>query len=58
MNYINEGIKSKLIEFDAEQKFITYLHQNKRRNYQNPEEKIQAQTFLKLILEYKYIVFI
>ena len=55
-NIIELGIKNNLIKFDEEQKVITYLHQNKARNYQNPEEKVQAQTFLKLILEYKYPV--
>jgi hypothetical protein len=30
------------------------LPQEKRRNYDNPEEKVQAETFLKLILIYKY----
>lgn len=55
-NLIELGIKNNLIKFDEEQKVITYLHQNKARNYQNPEEKVQAQTFLKLILEYKYPV--
>ena len=55
-NLIELGIKNNLIKFDEEQKVITYLHQNKARNYQNLEEKVQAQTFLKLILEYKYPV--
>ena len=51
---IQQGIEKKLIEFDEEQKYITYLHQGKRRNYQNPEEKVQAETFLKLVLVYNY----
>jgi len=33
---------------------ITYIHQNKKRNYDNPEEKVQAETFLKLIFNYGY----
>ncbi len=55
---INLGIEKKLIKFDDDNdpKVITYINQNKFRNYKNPEEKIQAQTFLKLILEYKYPV--
>lgn len=36
MNLIAEGIKKGLISFDEEQKFITYIHQNKKRNYTNP----------------------
>jgi len=51
---ISEGLRKNLIQFDEEQKYITYLHQNKRRNYANPEEKVQAETFLKLILVYGY----
>ncbi len=54
MNLILEGIEKKLILFDEEQKFITYLHQNKKRNYTNPEEQIQAETYLKLVLIYGY----
>lgn len=53
---IQQGIQKKLIEFDEEQKYIKYLHQDKRRNYQNPEEKVQAETFLKLVLVYNYPV--
>ena len=55
---INLGIENKLIKFDDDNdpKVITYINQNKFRNYKNPEEKIQVQTFLKLILEYKYPV--
>ncbi|HPI20753.1 MAG TPA: N-6 DNA methylase, partial [Candidatus Kapabacteria bacterium] len=54
MNLIENGLKQGLIKFDEEEKFITYLQQNKKRNYQNPEEKIQAETYLELILVYGY----
>lgn len=54
MDYIEEGIKRKLISFDEEKKYITYVFQNKKRSYQNPEEKVQAETFCKLVLEYGY----
>lgn len=56
MDLIAEGIKQNLISFDDEKKYITYAHQNKRRNYANPEEQVQAQTFLKLVLVYGYKV--
>ena len=36
MNLIQEGIDKGLITFDDERKYITYVHQNKRRNYSNP----------------------
>jgi type I restriction enzyme M protein len=54
MDLINEGIKKKLIQISDDKKRIVYLHQDKSRNYLNPEEKVQAMTFLKLVLDYKY----
>jgi type I restriction enzyme M protein len=56
MNLIEQGIKRKLIKFDEEKKRITYLHQGKTRNYTNPEEEVQVETFLKLVLVYGYPV--
>jgi type I restriction enzyme M protein len=55
-NLIELGIQKKLIKFSKDGNYITYLHQNKKRNYKNPEEKVQAETFLKLILSYGYPV--
>jgi type I restriction enzyme M protein len=52
MNLIETGIEKGLIRFDEERNFITYLHQNKKQNYNNPEEKVQAETFLTLVLIY------
>ena len=54
MSLIPQGIDKGLIRFDEAEKFITYIHQDKRRNYSNPEERVQAETFLKLILTYGY----
>lgn len=54
MNLIAQGIAKGLIEFSQDQKQITYLHQGKKRNYTHPEEKVQAESFLKLILTYGY----
>jgi type I restriction enzyme M protein len=51
---IEQGIVQKLIRFEDGGKAIVYLHQNKRRNYTNPEEQVQAETFLKLVLDYGY----
>lgn len=56
MDLIAEGIKQKLIRLEDEGKYIVYLHQKKRRNYSNPEEKVQAETFLQLCLVYQYPV--
>ncbi len=54
MNLIETGIEQGLIKFDEDRNFITYIHQNKKRNYNNPEEKVQAETFLTLVLIYGY----
>ncbi len=51
---ISRGIKERLIDIDYELGTIKYCNHNKNRNYNNPEEKIQAITFLKLVLEYGY----
>jgi type I restriction enzyme M protein len=54
MDILQKAVEQNLISFDEERKFITYVHQNKRRNFHNPEEKVQAETFCRLILEYGY----
>ena len=55
-DYIQLGLDNGLISFNEDKSRITYVHQNKERNYNNPEEKVQAETFLKLILDYNYPV--
>jgi len=56
MNLIEEGIKKGIIKFDEENKFVTYVNQNKKRNYTNPEERVQVETFCSLVLQYNYPV--
>ena len=56
MSLVEDGIKQKLIHISEDGRIITYLHQNKQHNYNNPEEQVQAETFLKLILVYGYDV--
>lgn len=56
MSLIEQGIKKGLISFDEERKKITYIHQGKTRNYTNPEEQVQAEAFLSLVLSYNYPV--
>jgi type I restriction enzyme M protein len=58
MTTINRGIKEGLISFNDDRTSITYLHQNKNRNYGKgyPEEEVQAETFLQLVLTYNYPV--
>lgn len=53
-DYIRIGIEQNLISFNEDMSRITYVFQNKERNYNNPEEKVQAETFLRLILDYNY----
>ena len=55
-DYIKIGIEQGFISFNEEMSRITYIHQNKQRNYNNPEEKVQAEIFLRLIVDYKYPV--
>lgn len=54
MDLIAEGQKKGLVRLEDGGKYIVYLHQQKRRNYENPEEQVQADTFLGLALLYKY----
>lgn len=53
---ISEGLRKNLIRFSDDQSTITYLCQDISRNYNNPEEKIQAETFCELVLKYNYPV--
>ena len=54
MNILQVAVSENLISFDEEEKYITYIRQDKRRNFQNPEEKVQADSFCRLVLEYGY----
>lgn len=53
-NIILEGVKKKLIKFSDGDKQVSYCNYHRPRNYGNPEEKVQAETFLKLVLQYGY----
>lgn len=53
-DYIQIGIDKGLISLNEDRSRITYVYQKKERNYNNPEEKVQAVAFLKLILDYHY----
>lgn len=55
-NYIELGLEKQLISFNTDKSRITYVHQKKERNYTNPEEIVQAETFLRLVLDYNYPV--
>lgn len=53
-DYIQIGLERNLISFNEDKSRITYIHQEKERNYNNPEEKVQAETFLRLVIDYNY----
>lgn len=55
-DYIQIGIEKGLISFNEDRSRIKYNWQNKERNYNNPEEKVQAMAFLLLVLDYNYPV--
>lgn len=55
-DYIQLGIEKGLISFNEDKSRITYVFQNKERNFNNPEEKVQAETFVKLVCELGYKV--
>src|SRR6266853_492850 len=54
MSYFSEGISKGLISFNENQSRIKYIHQNKTYNFNDPEEKVRAETFLQLVLVYGY----
>jgi type I restriction enzyme M protein len=55
MEYLQQGIKDGYIKIDDEQKFITYVHPNKKYRFGDPEEKVRAEIYLQLIFDYKYL---
>ncbi len=54
MDLIADGLSRGLIRLEDEGKYVVYLPQGKRRSYENPEERIQTEAFLRLVLVYKY----
>jgi len=54
MSLINKGIYKKLIHISDDGKQVSYLFQNKKCNYNNPEEQVRVEIFLKLIFDYNY----
>ena len=51
---VDQGLAKGLIAFDVDQKNITYKVQNKRFRLSDPEEKVRANAYLSLVLEYGY----
>lgn len=54
MSLLQQGILKKLITISDDEKQITYKIYHRARNFAYPEEKVQAETFLKLVLNYGY----
>ena len=42
-NWIKQGLNAKLISLSDDGSTITYIKQGKSRNFNNPEEKVQAE---------------
>ena len=55
-DYIQIGIEKGLISLNEDKSRIKYIWQKKERNYNDPEEKVQALAFLQLIFDYNYPV--
>lgn len=51
---ITKAVEKGLLAFDDELKIVTYVHQNKRLRWNDSEEKVRAQAFASLVLEYGY----
>jgi type I restriction enzyme M protein len=55
MHLIQEGLAKKYIKFDSEErKSITYIIPDVKKSFTNPEERVRAETYLQLILQYGY----
>lgn len=56
MDIIKLAEQKKLIKISDDKSSIIYKHQGIMRNYNNPEEKIQAEAFCRLVIDYNYPV--
>ncbi|MCI7353997.1 MAG: N-6 DNA methylase [[Actinobacillus] rossii] len=52
--YLQQGEINQIIRFNEERSRITYIAQDKSRNFGNPEEQVQAEIYCQLILKYGY----
>ena len=51
---MSQAVASGLLAFDDDQKTVTYVKQNKRLRWSDPEEKVRARSYASLVLEYGY----
>ncbi|ANQ48278.1 type I restriction enzyme HsdR N-terminal domain-containing protein [Flammeovirga sp. MY04] len=54
MKWLSKGLKDKVIKINKRTNEVTYLPHQKTRSLNNPEEKVQLETFLKVIYELGY----
>lgn len=54
MELIQQGVDKGLISISDDEKNITYLHQNKKYRYLDPEEQIRAEIYCSLVINYDY----
>lgn len=54
MSLIDQGLLKNLISITEDGKQIKYKNYHRPRPFTNPEEKVQAEVFLKLVLDYGY----
>ncbi len=51
---IAKGLELNLIRFSEDKEYVFYVHYNKKRKFTNPEEQVQVDTYLKLIIQFGY----
>lgn len=54
MDYIQTGIAKNLIQFNDDHTRINYVIQQKSDNFKDPEEKVRAQAYIQLVVDYGY----
>ena len=51
---IQLGIRKGLVKLNEDESRITYIHLNKSYSFKDPEEQVRANTFINLVIEFKY----
>lgn len=51
---VERGIKANLISIDADEKYLSYIAQNKKYRVSDPEELVRARAYISLVLDYQY----
>ena len=53
-DFLQIGVEKGLISFNDDKSRITYIQSNKQRNFLDPEEQVEAEAFIKLVIIYNY----